>query len=93
MRKYNIMTIFLSCSQMIHNFITVQVWVVCTILGILMNASVPLGMEMAADAGYPVCEGTSTSIVVWLFNVLSFILLFVLGFFPSKLCFEKFIFN
>ena len=66
-------------------FILAEVWTVCIILGILMNASVPLGMEMAADAGYPVSEGTSTSIVVWLFNLLSFILLFVLGYLPSKL--------
>ena len=71
--------------------LSVQIWVVCTLLGILMNASVPVGMEMAADAGYPICEGTSTSIVVWLLNVLSFILLFVLGFLPSKIFYASLI--
>ena len=66
------------------NIVSAEVWTVCIILGLLMNGSVPLGMEMAADAGYPICEGTSTSIVVWLFNILSFVLLFLLDFLKSK---------
>jgi len=55
------------------------------LLGIFMNASIPLGVEMSADAAYPINEGTSTSILVWVVNVLSFILLFILPFLPSKL--------
>nr|CAB3266291.1 disrupted in renal carcinoma protein 2 homolog [Phallusia mammillata] len=54
-----------------------EVWVVLVVLGIAMNAAVPLTMEMSADAAYPISEGTSASFVVWLMNVLSFV--FLLG--------------
>ena len=59
-------------------------WTVCVIFGILMNASIPLGLEMGADAAYPVSEITSASIIVWFGNCLSFVLLLVLGYLPSK---------
>ncbi|CAK8671683.1 solute carrier family 49 member 4 homolog [Clavelina lepadiformis] len=59
------------------------IWAACIILGILSNASVPIAMEMAADAAYPVGEGTSTSILVWLLNISSFFFLLGLNFSPD----------
>jgi len=47
-----------------------------------------LGMEMVADAGYPVSEGTSTTITVWFCSLFCFILLFLIGFLPSKITFR-----
>ena len=57
-----------------------EIWATNIILGIAVNAAIPLGMEMAADGAYPVSEGTSTSILVWLFNISSFFLLLALGY-------------
>ncbi|CAK8671684.1 solute carrier family 49 member 4 homolog isoform X1 [Clavelina lepadiformis] len=57
-----------------------EIWATNIILGIAVNAAIPLGMEMAADRAYPVSESISTSILVWLFNISSFFLLLALGY-------------
>ena len=64
--------------------LTGEVWAVMVVLTIAMNAIVPVGMEMAADAAYPISEGSSTSVVVWMFNLLSFVFLLGLNVSPSE---------
>ena len=49
------------------------------ILGISLNAIVPLGMELVVDAAYPVSEGTAASVLVWFCNLFSFIFLLLLS--------------
>jgi len=66
------------------NYLSAEIWIFGAVMGIVINTSGSLCMEMAADAGYPVSEGTSAAIAVWLFNVFSFILLFLIRFLPSK---------
>nr|XP_039268221.1 solute carrier family 49 member 4 homolog [Styela clava] len=63
----------------------VGLWIDCIIIGIAMNAAVPLGMEMGADAAYPTSEAISASVIVWFFNLLSFTLLLVMQFTDAKL--------
>lgn len=56
-----------------------QMWTVMVILGIALNALVPLGMELVVDVAYPVSEGTTASILVWFNNLFSFVFLLLLN--------------
>jgi len=58
---------------------TAQIWVVMIILGISLNAIVPLSMELCVDAAYPVSEGTAASVLVWFCNAFSFTFLLILN--------------
>ena len=66
------------------NFVLAAIWTLLLLWNFAINSCIPLGLEMLVDTGYPVCEGTSTSIGVWMFSVIAFILVFVLEFLPSK---------
>lgn len=59
-------------------FSHVALWISCIVIGVVMNAAVPLGMELSADAAYPTSEAISSSVFVWLYNLLMFVLLLAL---------------
>jgi len=63
----------------------VQLWCVMVMLGITLNALVPLGMELSCDAAYPVSEGTSGSVLVWGNNVFSFVFVLILNSTPNPI--------
>jgi len=62
-----------------------QLWSVMVMLGITLNALVPLGMELSCDAAYPVSEGTSASVLVWGNNIFSFVFVLILNSTPNPI--------
>jgi len=61
----------------------VYIWCSAVIPATLVNAGVPLSLEITADSAYLVSEMTASSVMLWLYNVFSMLLLFCTQILPD----------
>ncbi|XP_064601247.1 solute carrier family 49 member 4 homolog [Liolophura sinensis] len=59
-------------------FTTVQIYISCIIVGLCLNGSFPLFMEMACESAYPVAEGITCGYLTMIHNTITSLVLAVL---------------
>ena len=70
-------------------YLPAELWTCIILAATFVNAGVPLSLEITADSAYPVSEMTASSVMLWLYNGFTMILLFCTQLLPGRSIYKQ----